>query len=242
MRYPVILLDVGETLVTPRDTYGAVYGRALRELGIEVEAGRLERAIRATAVELAQSAPPGTDRFSRFEGGESGYWRRFVEHVLQAVGRTVDPRVTSELLERLWLAFGDREAWRVHDDVRPALETLRGAGVRLGVVSNWDSRLPRLLEILDLAGYFETLGVSQVEGVEKPDPTLFRRVLERLGTVPDEALHVGDVLEVDVAGATAAGVDAVLIARNGSPPPALSVIRDLRELPPLARDGLREKS
>jgi len=134
------------------------------------------------------------------------------------------------------VAFSDPDSWRVADDVRPALETLRRDGVRLAVVSNWDSRLPRLLATLGLDGYFETLGVSALEGCEKPDPALFRAVLRRLGADPAQALHVGDVPELDLAGARAAGVDALLIDREGRA--GTPAIRTLRDLPHVARHGL----
>ena len=52
----------------------------------------------------------------------------------------------SDALEPLREAFLDPSVWRVPGDVRPALDELRGAGARMAVVSNWDSRLPRLLE------------------------------------------------------------------------------------------------
>ena len=123
----------------------------------------------------------------------------------------------------------------MYDDVVPVLEELRRLGMRLGVVSNWDSRLPRLLELLDLARHFEAVGVSHLEGVEKPDPELFRRVLSRLGAEPGDALHVGNVEETDLAGARAAGIDGVLIDRTGRV--GRSAWPDLRELPRLVRDG-----
>ena len=237
-RYSIVLLDVGETLIGPRDSYGNVYSRVLATLGSELEAGLLDRCLRKTSAELAGEVPSGTDRFSRFAGGETEYWSRFFRKVYRsATGRSAEQRLAERALDLLWEAFGQPAAWRVYDDVVPTLEQLRRDGVRLGVVSNWDSRLPRLLEILDLAKYFETIGVSCREKMEKPNPEFFRRVLERIGGTPRETLHVGDVPELDLAGAKAAGIDAVLLDRAGRLEATSGTLPDLSGVPQVVRSG-----
>jgi putative hydrolase of the HAD superfamily len=72
--------------------------------------------------------------------------------------------------------------------------------------------------------------------VEKPDPRIFRRALERLGAEPSEALHVGDSPEHDLAGARAVGIAALLVDRRGAPAP--HVLAGLGTLPHLAAAGL----
>jgi putative hydrolase of the HAD superfamily len=86
------------------------------------------------------------------------------------------------------------------------------------VVSNWDAGLPEVLCRAGLGG-FDAVLASAAEGVAKPDPELFRRALRRLG-VATGAVHVGDRWREDVEGAGAAGVRAVLLARDGSSLPA----------------------
>ncbi|GMU63981.1 MAG: hypothetical protein AMXMBFR36_02550 [Acidobacteriota bacterium] len=99
--------------------------------------------------------------------------------------------------------------------MRPALAALGEAGVRLAVISNFDERLPRLLERLDLASQFEVIVWSQAVGVEKPHPRIFETALERLGVAPARALHVGDRAREDVEGALGAGLAALRIDRAG---------------------------
>ena len=98
--------------------------------------------------------------------------------------------------------------------------------MRLGIVSNWDSRLPRLLERLGLAPHFEAVAVSALVGVEKPHPEIFRRVLTALGADPARTVHVGDIPELDAAGAHAAGIRPILLERHA--PPEREAVRDLR--------------
>jgi len=236
MRYPIVLLDVGETLVGPRDSFGEVYARVLASLGLELPEELVERCMRGVWNEMERVVPRGSDRYAHYPGGEGEYWFRFAKATIgAAAGRAVTDRLVNDALELLGRAFRDVGAWKVYADVIPALAELRESGVRLGIVSNWDSRLPRLLDDLGLAPYFDSVGVSHLEGVEKPDPELFHRVLRRLDARPEQALHVGDLPDVDLDGARAAGLDAALIDRRGKLDGAYPAIKDLSLLPGIAR-------
>lgn len=236
MRYAAVLFDVGETLIGPRESFGAVYARVFRGLGVDLPPRRFERAIRGTLTELERTIPSGEDRYGFFAGGEEEYWLRFATTSLErAGGRTPAPELARRAVGRLREFFARPEAWRVYADAVPALRALRSDGVRLGVVSNWDSRLPAVLEMLELAEYFEAVGVSHLEGIEKPAPGFFHRILERLGVPPERALHVGDVPELDLAGARSAGIDGLLIDRHGRLDGTQATVGDLVDLPAIVR-------
>ena len=70
-------------------------------------------------------------------------------------------------------------------------------------------------------------------GAAKPDRAIFERALDVARAEPGEAVHVGDSLENDVAGARAAGIRPVLVARDGAAPGGVEAIRSLAELPAL---------
>ncbi len=128
--------------------------------------------------------------------------------------------------------------FRAFEEVPGVLERLRRAGVRLVVVSNWDVSLHGVLRDTGLEGLVDGVLTSAEEGVAKPDPELFRRALAVAGDVtPADALHAGDDLEADIAGARAAGIPAVLVDRDGSlgAPPGVRVARTLADLLPDAR-------
>jgi putative hydrolase of the HAD superfamily len=121
--------------------------------------------------------------------------------------------------------------FRPYPEVPDVLMRLREGGARLAVVSNWDVSLHDVLERTALRPLVDAVAISAELGVAKPDPAIFRAALERLGAPADGALHVGDSLEHDVAGARAAGIDAVLVARNGTQAPAgVRTVRSLAEL------------
>lgn len=119
--------------------------------------------------------------------------------------------------------------FRAYPEVPAALARLRAGGARLAVVSNWDVSLHDVLERTGLRPLVDAVVISAVEGVAKPDPAIFAIALERLGVA--RALHVGDSVEHDVAGARAAGLEAVLVTRDGARAPAgVRAIASLAEL------------
>jgi len=109
------------------------------------------------------------------------------------------------------------DAFQFHafDDARPALDELRKAGLRLICVSNWDISLPEVLERCRLDKALDGVVTSAEAGVRKPDPAIFTAALALAGCGPDEALHVGDTVAEDIAGAGAAGISALHIDRAG---------------------------
>jgi putative hydrolase of the HAD superfamily len=127
--------------------------------------------------------------------------------------------------------------FRAYPDVLPALRELRARGLRLVVVSNWDFSLHERLEETGVAALVDGAVASAELGHAKPDGAIFAHALELAGAAPDSALHAGDSLDADVAGALAAGLRAVLVARDGTPavPAGVPVIRSLAELPGLCQ-------
>jgi putative hydrolase of the HAD superfamily len=123
--------------------------------------------------------------------------------------------------------------FRAYPEVPAVLGRLRQGGARLAVVSNWDVSLHDVLERTRLRGRVDAVVISAEVGIAKPDPAIFRVALERLGATAAAAMHVGDSVEHDVAGARAAGLEAVLVARNGAEAPdGMRVVASLDELLP----------
>jgi len=120
--------------------------------------------------------------------------------------------------------------FRAFDDAPPALEALRGRGLRLVVVSNWDCSLPWWLERAGLAALVDGFVSSGEVGAAKPARRMFERGLEVAGVEAAEAIHVGDSVENDIAGARAAGIRPVLIRRNGDAPSDVEAVSSLAGL------------
>lgn len=110
----------------------------------------------------------------------------------------------------------ERHLWSsIHPGTAAALDRLRALGMPIGVVSNSDGRVEEALEAAGIRSKFDVVIDSALVGVEKPSPAIFGFALEALGVAAQDALYVGDIYEVDVIGARAAGLDVVLVDPNG---------------------------
>jgi len=99
------------------------------------------------------------------------------------------------------------------DDVLASLDLLKQQGLTLGLISNIDSDIGKLIDDLKLSPYIDFAVVSSEVGYEKPHPTIFLSALDKAQVQPFEAIHVGDQIEADVEGAWAVGINPVLIDR-----------------------------
>lgn len=106
--------------------------------------------------------------------------------------------------------------FRAYGDAAPALAGYRAKGLRLVVVSNWDVSLHAVLGNVGLRPWLHAILTAAEAGVRKPAPGIFEQALRLAGVGCAEAIHVGDSLEEDVAGARAAGIEPVLVCRDGA--------------------------
>ena len=136
---------------------------------------------------------------------------RYVDEILAGLGAAAPAGARSAIIDA-W-----RTLWvRPPADAHATLEALSRRGFRLGVVSNSNGTVRSLLETADLAGSLECVVDSGLVGLEKPDPRIFALAAELLALAPRECVYLGDFLSLDVAGARAAGMHAVLIDPIGA--------------------------
>ncbi len=200
MQIKAITFDVGGTLIEPWPSVGHVYANVAARHGFPgLDPDVLNARFRSAWATLGN-----------FDYTRDG-WRRLVDEVFREMG-PFQHGVTffPELYER----FAEPDAWRVFDDVRPALVAMADSGVRLGIISNWDERLRGLLRKLRLDAPFEVIAVSCEIGFAKPAPTIFAEAARKFALPCAAILHAGDSAEMDVAGARAAGFAAVQITRH----------------------------
>lgn len=130
-------------------------------------------------------------------------------------------------------AMLDSLVFTAFPDVVPALRALRAGGIGAVVVSNWDRSLSGALDRAGLGDLVDGVVSSAQVGRAKPAPEPFRAGLELAGVPADDALFVGDSPETDIQGAQAAGIRAVLVAREGGAPGGIEAIASLERLPSL---------
>jgi len=210
-----VTFDVGGTLIGPWPSVGHVYGEVAALHGYA-----------NTKPEILN------ERFSaawRAKGNFDHSRRAWLELVKQSFSGSLDQAAVQKLFDDIYERFAAPVAWQIFDDVQPTLEVLRGRGLKLAVISNWDQRLRPLLARLGLSEFFEPIIVSVEVGFAKPSPQIFERAVSLLGMPARAIIHVGDSFAEDITGAISAGLHAVLIDRTATRHQASS-IRTLTDL------------
>jgi putative hydrolase of the HAD superfamily len=163
-----------------------------------------------TGPQLAAQAKPAALALERADTTDRQRATVYLETLFLLAGVPADQLAV--VRDTLLQLHKERHLWSGHDSATPAaLERLRAAGIRLGVVSNSDGRADEALMAAGLRDNFEVVIDSQLVGIEKPDPRIFHLALDRMGVQPADALYVGDIYEVDVVGARRAGMPVVLL-------------------------------
>jgi putative hydrolase of the HAD superfamily len=203
-----VFLDAGGVLLFPNWTRVSA---ALANHAVSVSADALAAAEPRARKQLDDRRTIGTTTDA------SRGWL-FFDLILEQAGI---PRsaATAAALTELHAYHQANNLWEfVPAGVRPALAALRNHGLTLVVVSNANGTLRQHMARIGLAADVDIVIDSCDEGVEKPDPRLFEIALARAGARPETTIHVGDLYQVDVVGARAAGVRPVLLDETGLHP------------------------
>ena len=214
-----VLFDVDFTLCRPGPELSPErYARIAARHGIELDVSRYDGAREAAALNLKRHPELLHDET---------IWHRFTMEIFVAMGGSQS--IASECAAEIEQGWEVSENFELYEDALAVLDELRGAQLRLGLVSNG---------IRDLRAFVahHHLGVdaivgSRAHGYVKPHPTIFQAALEELGVEPAETVMVGDSLEEDVEGARALGMRAILLDREDRHPEIEERLTDLYGLP-----------
>jgi putative hydrolase of the HAD superfamily len=228
MKLRAVLFDVDFTLVRPGPELGPEgYRRRGEQFGLALDPARYDQA-RAAAVEALERHPQLMH--------DEEIWVAFTERIVRGMGGDGErAHECAVAIERAWEEHGNFD---LYEDALPVLERLRGASLKLGLVSNGVRDLDDFVvhHALDV----DVAVCSRAHGRIKPHGTIFRAALEALETEPEEAVMVGDSLADDVEGAQALGMRAFLVDRENRYPEVEGRLPDLYALP--AALGLRPGS
>lgn len=228
-----MFFDAGETLLSPHPSFAEIFVVVMGEHGVRVDAGDVEAA-RADVFgrdldDLARQA--GLRTWSTSPVFSRRFWSLAYGELLGRLG-VEDPHGT--LIGALYDRFTRFESYRLFDDVLPTIGAIREAGVAVGLISNFEEWLEEMLTAWEVTALFEPIVISGREGLEKPDPAIFRLAVERAGVAPEDAVYVGDHPRIDAAAAEAVGMASILIDRRGHHPshegPRVSSLVDILPL------------
>mmetsp|Transcript_36395 Transcript_36395/g.102805 ORF Transcript_36395/g.102805 Transcript_36395/m.102805 type:complete len:301 (+) Transcript_36395:425-1327(+) len=191
-----LLLDVAGTLLSPSEPITEVYRRY--DVGHKLKLSDDEMLFRFRAA----YNKPWTRSSLRYVGDAKDFWRFMVA---ETTGCDDD-----DYFESVYEYYEWPEAWTVAPGARECLQTLRKMGVKTAIVSNFDMRLPLILDRMNLTPLLDAVVVSAEVQAEKPNPVIFQAAVDQLRLRPEECVHVGDDRRNDLWGARDAGCHALL--------------------------------
>ncbi|KAH9680281.1 Haloacid dehalogenase-like hydrolase (HAD) superfamily protein [Citrus sinensis] len=195
--HKALLVDAAGTLLVPSQPMAQIY----REIGEKYGVAYSEAEI-LNRYRRAYEQPWGGSRLRYVNDG-----RPFWQFIVSSSTGCSD----SQYFEELYNYYTTEKAWHLCDpEAEKVFKAIRKAGVKLAVVSNFDTRLRPVLRALNCDHWFDAVAVSAEVEAEKPNPTIFLKACDLLGVKPEDAVHVGDDRRNDVWGARDAGCDAWL--------------------------------
>lgn len=202
MNFSAVLFDAAETLFTTRGTVGEIYGSVAGKYGSKASPEVIQDAFLRHF--------QGTGPLS--EEDEKRWWKDIVRRVFTDVGMFEDfDRFFNEVYEK----FRSSQGWALFPETVEVLEELKRSRLKLGVISNFDSRIYPVMDSLGIRRFFDAIVLSSETGYCKPDPEIFAAAAAALGFPPVEILLVGDNPDDDVEAGLRAGFPSVLIDRRG---------------------------
>lgn len=220
-----IFFDAGNTLLRVHPSIGAIYSDAARLFGADISADLIEHSFKEM---WTQTAPLVSNEGHRMSYEKERDWWRFI--VREVFSKHVEFDNFDAFFDYLYMRFAESDSWKLYDDAIHVLDQVKASGKTMALISNWDSRLPALIEQLGLTPYFPTVVVSSLVGYEKPHPAIFEIALQQTQLAPEEALYIGDDPFLDYQAAQKAGMRALHLDRNGRFPDHPDKISSLHEL------------
>jgi putative hydrolase of the HAD superfamily len=222
MNYNAVLFDAAETLFTTRGSVGSIYSTVAQKFGSTASPSEIQEAFNRNF----QHSGPLSPRV------EKEWWKDVVHRVFSDVGMIQD---FDRFFDEVYELFRDSRGWMLFPETREVLRDLHQHNLKLGVISNFDSRLYSVLEDLRIRSLFTAVTICSEVGFAKPQPEIFEVAIQALGVRPEGIVFAGDSLVDDFQAGKSAGLEAVLVDRTGRYAGMRSVrrITSLTELLPL---------
>jgi putative hydrolase of the HAD superfamily len=202
-----VLFDAGGTILRVKPSVEAVYSETAALHGFRVAPESILRNFRGAWKRSIERS-----RARDFRSSDAILREEWFEIVKETFGDSVPGSRIRALFDDLYERFVSASVWSLAPGTRESLHHLRERGIRLGILSNWDSRLRKMLAEIGIEGAFDFLVISHEVGYEKPHAVIFGEALRQAGTPPERTLHVGDSYEADILPASRLGLRTLWIA------------------------------
>ncbi len=235
MRYHCVCFDVGMTLINERSNPHTLISDVLHASGHTVSPQALAEGMRAAQRWYNQRYHALHNEDWSSDASIRAMWMRYYEELFTVLDPAIDHALlAAELISH----YESPRAWHPYADVLPTLAALHERQVRIGVVSDWSSKLRPILHATGLSRWIDFVVGSADAGYAKPMSELYSIALERAQCPAEQVIHVGDSYRADVLGARSVGMAAALLDRHQQLARAdCPILHDLRQLIALV-DGL----
>lgn len=214
-----VVFDAVGTIIYPLPSVADAYREAIaKHCNVTVDTNIVSAAVREALASRSVAAELTTS-----EEQERGFWADLIRTLCP------DGRGFDECFEELFAHFAAAKNWRCFPDTAETIAELQRRDIVVAIASNFDDRLNAVCDGLPEICNVSHRVVSSLVGYRKPAAEFFHAVSRKLSLPPEQILMVGDDPTNDVAGALAAGMQAVLIDRSGTTEQP-DVVSDLRQL------------
>lgn len=206
-----VFFDLYYTLIRYEPPREELQAKALKELGVEVR----PEALRLPLITADEFIYKEIARYPMNQRSDEEKTTLYVQHqqiLLKEAGVEAFEQLAPSLLSKMQ-QFDMKLV--LFDDVTPALTDLKSRGLILGLISNIDRNITPLLDNLGLSSLLQVVVTSRDSGFNKPQPEIFHEALRQAGVQALESMYVGDQYQMDIVGASKAGLKGVLLDRNG---------------------------
>ena len=201
MNFDAVLFDAAETLFTTRGSVGEIYSTIARRFGSTATPSEIQKSF---TTHFPHSGPLDSTT-------EKQWWKNLVFRVFSDVGMMEN---FDQFFDEVYDLFRDSRGWMLFPETRQILEELRDHQLKLGVISNFDSRLYSVLKDLGIDSLFDAVTICSEVGFAKPQPQIFHVAVRALAVTPERTLFTGDSLVDDFQAGENAGLRSYLLDRS----------------------------
>ncbi|MEL6495755.1 MAG: HAD-IA family hydrolase [Cyanobacteria bacterium J06623_7] len=209
----VIFLDAMGTLFDLKTSVGEIYQEFAARYGVTADSEQIQPAFIASFKAAPPLAFPPAE-LAIIQQQEFAWWQQVVSETFKSLEIKDKFQDFAAFFTEVYAYFATKDPWCVFPDTVKSLNRWRDRGIELGIISNFDSRLIKVLKLLELDKYFNSTTISSTAGFAKPETNIFHIALAKHNVTSQAALHIGDNPVEDYQGAAKAGLKSFWLNRH----------------------------
>lgn len=209
----VIFLDAVGTIFGVKNSVGYIYTKLAQKYGVNTSPERIDR----TFYDIFKQSSPlafETTNVAEIRALEFKWWETVTYNTFNQDDSIKNFSNFTEYFTELYEYFKTPECWVIYEEVILMLNEWQKQGIELGIISNFDTRIFPVLDNLELSKYFQTITISSLTGVAKPNPKIFLTALAKHHCQPENAWYIGDSLKEDYEGSKSVGMQSFWLNRT----------------------------